>query len=692
MQADEKQKTIEMFRFPRLRGEQVVKVIATLAEAHGDLDAVGLRLQKSERDWYSIYLPAHRGRENTPRRQALHRDLIAAVQEAAGNASAGRSTQQAAPFSTEGMFGPRDGIVVIAAETAPTEPLDDIPDDLLILARHASGGTAIASVLRQGRDARITTSAEDRVAILVDNAAERYASVSDLLGRGDLPEDFVALRPWAAGRAMLWLPVDQGPPSPTTLGAVGRAWAAWAKPDENTDPKPADMACVLAANGTDYVLHVLPSQARTEALAVEEVIAPDLEPVQVFDIQTLTYASAAAAAKGLTDEILRNSDQIGYRVRLHPVPPTVSAGIDVEPLLEQIGDLKLRIAQINALGAPQQRLLRFSDAQLPALVDVLRRLPPDTLQDGSLKYAAGHSQGRIEPAHYLLYDATATHVRFPQTLWQARTETRPMSYWLEPFVAQAQMTRPTQTRVFVPDRHMLSPSLAHFGSDVDGTLKLILGSLFVSLGDLASDSARKPYFIFTQLPDKPGMLEVEVVDGDHFEPVIQQIGWMNDYLQVRGPNIVDRDKLRAVSEELYEGAFVEEVRHALEQEIADTTASWEAGLEQVRAEAAGLLSDHSRELAQVSHRIAQAHEYLRNARRELTGLERLMDLASQALQGRKDIEATMVSRDLEIRAAAETFTEAMDREIAEGDRRIVAAEGKLADLMARLERLEGRGR
>ncbi|WP_238364629.1 hypothetical protein [Mesobacterium pallidum] len=684
MPADTTPPLLEMFRFPRLRAAQVLEVLAQVAEAHGDLDAAGLRLGQTEPGWYVLYLPARRDRDRSGAGARLHQDLVGAVQAVAGAATIGRGSQQAAPHATEGLFAPGAGAVVITAEaaeraTAPETP----PAELLVVASRTGDTGAITSVIRKGRDARIMTGEAGRVAILVENSAESYGTVSDMLGRGDLPPDLVALRPWSAGRGTLWLPLDLGTPAPGTLQALGRIREAMG--DRPPGAPPPDVACLRAPNGVGFEIHVLPAPA--EAARVADALAPDQEPLQVFDIRTLTYVDAPEAARALSQEILRHADRIGYRIRLHPVPPGVGRGMDVEPLLEQIEDLRLRIAQVKALGAPQQRLLRFSDAQLPAMVDALRSLPPEALRDGSLLYAAGHSEGRAEPAHFLLYDATALHLRFPQSLWQSRTESRPMSYWLEPFVAEAQLAAPTNTRVFVPDRHMLSPSLAHFGGDVDGTLKLVLGSLFVSLGDLASDPDRQPYFVFSPRTDDPAILEVEVVDGALFAPVQQQIGWMNDYLQVRGPNVVAPETLQAVAEELYEGAFVEEVRKGVCDQVAAATRDWDAALDRVRADAAALLDAHVDELEGVTRRIAQAHAYLRGAEAELAGLEELMQIAAGALQGRAEVEAVLQGKDKTIRAAAETFSEAMDHELARGTDRIAAAERRLATLHARFEEL-----
>ena len=680
MQAD-KDTTAELYAFPRLRPEPALAVIAQLSMAHGELEPSDLRLSIDATGWVRFYLPAIRG--NKTDTKSFRESLISALQQTGGVTDIGRGANQAGSMSTKGLHPVQVGAVIVAAQTGGEPSLDpDIPDNLLIVSPTTDTGVAfVSSVMRQGRDTRLLVDGDKYVALYVADAAERYGGVSSLLGRADLPEGFVAMRGYSAGTSTLWLPLDLGTPTGPALAALGQALAAW-----SGDSGVSDRAYVPVSASQRVVLLLA---AAKNALPNETTVAEHLEPLQLFDLKVMSLTPDKEAARKLTTIIAEHAHRIGYRVKLEPVPHYVGLGMDLEPLLEQIEDLKLRVAQIKALSAPQQRLLRFSDKQLPAMVDALRRLQPEALTQGHLFYAAGHSAGRQEPAHYLLYDPSNVHISFPESLWQSQTEDRPMVYWLEPFVADAQLQRPTRTRVFVPDRFLLAPSLAHFGGDVDGTLKMVMGNLFVDLGPLVSEPNRQPYFIFTPNRDVPGEMEVEVLDGARFAPVHQQLGWINDYLQVRGPNIVDRERLRIVAEELYEGAYVDELKKEFATTLADATAAWEEALNTLRAESASLLDAHAEELTLVTGRISKAQTYLTAAVREMTGLEALMSCAERALLGRDTIATVLSDQDAAIRAAGETFAEQIAREMQMGRERIDKSEAELQALHDRVERILG---
>lgn len=671
----------ELYAFPRLRPEPALAVIAQLSMAHGALAPSDLRLSIDATGWVRFYLPAIRG--NNAETKSFRDALISALQQIGGVTDIGRGANQAGSMSTKGLHPVQEGAVILAAQTGGQPSLDPvIPNNLLIVSPASDSGVAfLTSVMRQGRDVWLLIDGNKHVALYVADAAERYGSVSSLLGRADLPEGFVAMRGFSAGTSMLWLPLYHGTPTGPALAALGNALATW-----SGDNGVSDRAYVPVSETDGVVLHIAPAK---NALPIETAIAEHLEPPQLFDLKVISLTPDKDAARKLTKTIADHAHRIGYRVKLEPVPHYISLDMDLEPLLEQIEDLKRRVAQIKALSAPQQRLLRFSNKQLPAMVDALRRLQPEALSQGYLFYAAGHSAGRQDPAHYLLYDPSNVHISFPETLWQSQTEDRPMVYWLEPFVADAQLQRPTHTRVFVPDRFLLAPSLAHFGGDVDGTLKMVMGNLFADLGPLVSEPNRQPYFIFTPDRDAPGEMEVEVLDGAEFAPVHQQLGWINDYLQVRGPNIVDRERLRIVAEELYEGAYVDELKTELAATLTDATTAWEEALNTLRDESASLLDAHAKELTLVTDRISKSQSYLTAAVREMTGLEALMSNAERALLGRDAIATVLSDQDAAIRAAGETFAEQIADEMKKGRERIEKSEGELQTLRERVERILG---
>lgn len=678
---DDNVETQEMFIMPRIGRQVTLDVIAQLAEEWGSLTHLGLKLRLGTDGWNRFMLPAARG-SAAKKSKRFHDSLISALQLAGGISDIGRAAGQSTAISLDNLYGMEEAAVLLTADSGASTPSSaEIPEEMLaVFPEPASAGPLAAAVLRQGRHVKILNQGTQFLAAYLCDAAQDYGSVSDLLGRADLPEEFTVLRRWSAGSCVLWLPLDHSAPSGPALDALGRALSAWEEDGIR------DRGLLKPRADQRVILQISPPE---NAIPVADPVEAADAPAQTLDFRVVTLKPEPDAARSLTRTILDQGHRIGYRLRLGGVPSRVAEGMDLEPLLEEIEDLKLRIAQITALGAPQMKLMRFSDAQLPALVDALRRLPPETLHNGALKYAAGHSAGRSEPAHYLLYDPSVTPLRLPEILWQTQTEKRPISYWLEPFVAEAQMQQPTETRIFVPENQVLTPSLAHFGGDVDGALKLVLGNLFHDLGALARDPARQPWFIFTPLLSSRGQMEVEALDGASFAPVTQQIGWINDYLQVRGPNVIEQDKLRALAEELYEGAYVQAVSQEMAQNMTAAETAWDNALEQLRKQAVQLLDDHSREVADVANRLVKAQTYLQAAGQEMAALERLTESAEAALRGRNTLGRILEEKDAEIQAAGQTFTEQMARQVKLGEARISRSLNSMEALRSRLDQVLG---
>ena len=671
---DDVEKKQEMFMMPLLKERVALDVIAHLSEQTGHIAPIGLKA-RFHRGWIRFLLPAVRG-SDAKKNRAFHKALKHALQDVGDLKEISRAADQASPVSSEGLIDAEEAAVLLVADCASDAPPIDLPEEILIVFPESAADNPItAAVLRQGRDVRVLCGNQGLVATYLSDAAVDYGTVSDLLGRSDLPAGLVAMRRYTAGSCALWLPLDHAVPDATALSSLGRILESLDKDNQTPDRG-------LLASGTDarIVLHLAQPELADPISTTTKDTSP---PVQPLDLQIMKLKSDQVAAEHLTAAIINNGHRIGYRVQLQDVPPDAAAGMDVEELQDEIEKLELRIARIRALGAPQMKLLRFSGTQLPALVDALRRLPPKALTDGSLRYAAGHSAGLEEPAHYLYFDSASTYVRLPEILWYSATETSPITYWLEPHVAEAQMHRATRTRVFVPDNTMLAPSLAHFGGDVDGTLKLVLGNLFFELEDFFNDEKCHPWILFTDHCKEPGKLRVETVNGAQFAPVKQQIGWINSYLEIHGPKFVDREKLKILAEELYDGAYVQAFRADMARVVESVSTEWDEAVNEVRGLATRLLDEHAKELNQVANRLAKAHAYLAAAGREMESLEMLAGTAEDILHQRSSLAHAMEGQFAAIRAAGETFEDCVNHEIKLGEDRISTAE-------ARLERLRDR--
>jgi hypothetical protein len=259
-------------------------------------------------------------------------------------------------------------------------------------------------------------------------------------------------------------------------------------------------------------------------------------------------------------------------------------------------------------------------------------------------------------------------------------------------VAEAQLQRPTKTQVFVPSGHFMVPSLAHFGGDVDETLRLVLGSLFDSSQPLIQDKSRSAYYLFTPSPEKDFRLEVEVLDGDGFAPLDQKLHWLNDYLQVRSPVTIDPDRLADVAAGLYEGAAAKALKNDLEINIASLDATWRAARETVEAEALGTINALGGEMNAVSGRIADLHSYLAQAAQEMQALERVAITATQTLKGLDTVMGTLTHQDQALARAREDFESRVSAELRLADTLIEDSRTRIDALQDRLQRIRDWGR
>jgi hypothetical protein len=521
--------------------------------------------------------------------------------------------------------------------------------------------------------------------LLTDDAAD-YGTVSSHLRRDDLEVPTFCMVPHGLGFARLWL--EDG--VQIADGAGRKALIAILAAARGAGVLPADVSDIVvlltSETSADIFLH---SKATVQdAPKAADVIPVMLEPVQPFDVTTIEFRPHEEAAAALADKIKALRRKIGYQVALKPIPRGVGPGVDIEPILEAIAGLQSQVDQITALGAPQTRLMRFTDAQLPCMIDGLRRLPENKLTDKSLLYAACHSAGRAGPAHYLKYDPQSTFMRVAEAHWRADIDPHPISYWLEPFVAHAQLTRPTRTQVFVPSGQFMVPSLAHFGGNVDDTLRFVLGNLFDDQQPLMTDKKRSAYYVFTASPAQDFRLEVEVLDGDAFQPLHQRVEWINDYLQVRSPVAVDAERLAEVATGLYEGGVAKALQAELDKDIKTLDETWAVAQARIEADAFDAINMVASEMDAVSARIADLHTYLALADREMTGLEMVATRATQTLKGLDRIAEDLASKDSAMARSREDFESRVDAEVALAETLIENTETRVAQLRDRLRRVK----
>ncbi len=545
---------------------------------------------------------------------------------------------------------------------------------------------ALPAILRRGRHVRVIASSLDSgtevQVVLLEDVADEGSTLAGLLSREQLPTGTSILAAHAAGPFTLWIHHERKLPEDRNLALLGRFLAA------------AQEAGEISTDGNTFVL-LEPDDGPIELyqlIGLENAsplheVAEALPTAQPLEARFLTVAIDGDPNRALAERLGKLDQRVGYRVSLRAIPSRLGPEIDVEQLGQQIRELQDDIDIITALRAPQKGLLRFSEVQLPAMVDALRSLPQQAVAaEGKVHYAAGYSAGDGRPDHYLLYDLAETAMRFGEVQWRQRTEDRPISYWLDPFIARAQVEGSSRTKVFVPYGLSLVPSLATFGGTIDETLLTILADQFGGPNPLFSDPTAEPLFLFTPADDGSRNLRVEVIDAGAFAPLHLQLPWINDHLQVFDPppEVVDREQLAAAARGFFMGEAAQALSQQLDGQVQGVRSAWQQASAAIRQECTLLLSDLVSEMDHTAERIALVAEYLRRAEQRMREDEQAMRSAATALSGQGELLDAFEIKDKSLREARTLFLERVTAEVELGQTAMDEAERRIAGLRERL--------
>lgn len=485
------------------------------------------------------------------------------------------------PFLLDGVLG------WIWLQLAPLAPEDAGPAETrlrAVLAEPMGGAEAFAALVRRSRDAHFVSG--PAVTLLdLDSDPERGATLDALRASG-LPDGTTLLTGHSVAGQSLWLPEGLDFPA-ERLAEVAALLLALT----DTGLLPPGGALHLLPDGSDGCRAILlppdaPSPAAEPTLAeVEELAAaidPALEPDQLgppLRFSVLSLSPDAEAQQALNARLNDRRFPMGYRISLAPLGLVSRSDEDIERLRAEIEEREARIALIQALGRPQLRLLRFTDAQLPALVDGLRKMPRALREDRGLLYAATHAAGRPEPVHYVLYDPDRVQFdgRLPEIYWRAETEDQPITFWLDPHAEDARNDNPDEPRVFVPQSMHILPCMDSFGGRLTGTLQLVLGNLFADGSAVLTAPGAQPAFVFSTLgPGGAGKDEIgaDLIDLARFQPLKISLRWINEHILASSPQIADAQDRRELAESLYAGQLAIEMRKSMAGEVEALREDW----------------------------------------------------------------------------------------------------------------------
>jgi len=643
-----------------------------------------MRLQIEAEDRSRFILP----HSKNPTLPALRNRLVHLVTDLA-NKACGRSTEQTQTMLFDRLAQPVPAALLLAQRLAgspastndPGAPLDGARLALITgLDAEATSGW-VANLVQRGRDAHVLAALhpktkESLTFIRASDDDGLNATLTGLQARLR-PDSKIHLFTATQLDGLTFWSELHAPKLPSTTIAKLAAIAARALPNTAAD---------LALIRTDTGPVLLQISALNAAPAAADAFA-DHAPLQDIDLRVFTIAEHKGALAALQAHIAKPDFPIGYRVSLQPMRKLGPADHDVDQLLERIEDLQDILDQIRNLDAPSLRLLRFSDDQLPALIDGLRRLPPRQLQSEHLRYAAGHAAGRDGPAHFILYDPSHINLDIPEAYWRQQGDQKPISYWLDPNIAGAELSRRGRFSVFTPMGMMLVPSLADFGGTLDESLKIVLGGLFVNTAKIVETATARPMFLFSHPTEDGFALDVEVLDEVAFGPLQLNIRMLNDYLKLRGPNLVNSTDLAEVAANLYTGQLAKGLQDSVAKVQADAEESWDYALGEVERDATWVLHALHREIEDAQTRITSAESYLHHAATRMVSLEKLVEQAEKVLGGTEDVSALLNEKLDGLTDRRDEFVERALGEFTTADLAMRAADERMEELLAKLAAL-----
>lgn len=392
----------------------------------------------------------------------------------------------------------------------------------------------------------------------------------------------------------------------------------------------------------------------------------------------------------LQQQIDATAPDAGYRIQMRASMTNIDEDQqairqEYEQVKRQMAVLQDRLVELEALRIPRPRLLRFTQAQLPALVSVLRRHRPQDL--GHLRYSFQVTEAQPAGAHYLYIEPQAIAHGLDPTIWHDLERAEPIALWLDPTWAAHYHRPPNRIALFVPRGQRLYPAMHSWNShQMDNYLR-----------NMMQDVPLPKNPIYVVMPDDtPDNLLLSVLDYDGFSPLTDPavVGWINDNLTVLRnlPDTAsDLQKLAKVHRrrEHYEEAIRDakskqgqfnEVSNAVEQDftafVDGLLQALEAEFERVNSDAKAFISQ-ARKLDQHLGKLVTAHDTVQSS---ISQAENLLDESRSAIKGLgrevRDVERQV---DQALRNANNT-RDRLDKQVRE----------KVNDLQQRRQELENK--
>lgn len=642
-------KLSQVYKSPAIVGKDIMRFLAHLTDDFIMLERAGLRFLVAEDHDVVPVLPHWDDALGGPKDVILYaRQVIADCFSTTLSVTYDPKRKPAEPMDISRALDIEAisafGLRLLAEEDGASETVEKL---CVLVGSYDDIAKNLADTIRRSRHAAFaafdTSRTEQQVALVhLKDDDVNGATLAGLRARGT--EGVFVLAGTEVNQGTIWLPDH------LSLGGGEKKHAAKVLSGLKALGKvPDDADWVVYWSAADDIYQTSFTLAHEEFAGLEAV-AQTFTPLEI-SVSSVSLNPTDEAREQLKETIASRQFPVGYKVNLEQVPYSERDEGDLEEIRDTISELEAEIDLINSFAAPQMRLLRFSDAQLPALVDGLCKMPPQLQNHAGFTYAAGHAAGREEPAHFFMYDPSQVSLEglLPQHYWAHQTDDhRPMSYWLDPFGAVSLTENPDDILVFTPIGEKLSPSINAFGGSLSENLGLVLGNLFVEASEILENSESRPCFVFSKSDLGHDYLEVEVLDVNAFAPVQLSLRWINDHMMVRSPRIADRKTLSALADDLYEGQVAEQLQKDMKEKVEDLSDEWGEAQAGIHDQMDGILSEILSEVTLTQERVTKSYDYLRKATEHVSELEAFLQKTAELME---DVNAS----ELEVVDFAETM-------------------------------------
>ncbi len=375
---------------------------------------------------------------------------------------------------------------------------------------------------------------------------------------------------------------------------------------------------------------------------------------------------------------------IGYRLELRSTRHLETAEKERDLLQEELINLEYKLAYLDSIAQPRPVLLRFTQAQLHVLADVLRSYPQQIIQSGHIKYGFQATENNPEGLHYLLVDpAMAVKNELDPLLWWLNPGGQAVQFRLDPFWARYYHSPDNKYLLFVPDGAALSPSMHGWNQEsMDTYLRDIMKTWYHGKHGVPVIPG-KPIYIFEGDTGSDADIHISILDHDQFQPLRERLGWLNDNLDII--QAVEKEELvREVAQDITGQRLAEYFR----DKAAEAEAAFEAAAQETGNRIASRLDDMTEilteEISRVVKEVQKTTGEILELRRQLEkytgvryemeqGVKQAEDRKNEVRKNREELYKEMVRLETRVvqpaLSAAEKTREKIEQEVsAEIDR------------------------